>query len=97
MILQELTENTRRQFDISCDTQGALVFDVEPQSPAAEKGIHPGDIIIEVNQEETTNLQQAITFLKKVEKEHKKRVLLLINRNGEPRYISIPIFKDNKD
>lgn len=97
MILQELTEDTRKQFDISCDIQGILVFDVEPQSPASKKGIRPGDIITEINQEEPTTLQHAIDLLKKVEKEHKKRILLLISRHGEPHYISVPVFTKKKD
>lgn len=97
MILQELTEETRKQFGISCDIHGVLVFDVAPQSPAVEKGIRPGDIIREINQEETTNLQHSIDLLKKVEKEHKKRILLLINRNEKPRYISVPTFTNKKD
>jgi serine protease Do len=97
MILQELTEDTRKQFGISCDIQGILVFDVEPKSSAAEKGIRPGDIIMEINQEEPTDLQHTIDLLEKVKKEHKKRILLLINRDGEPRYISVPTFINKKN
>lgn len=97
MILQDLTGDTRKQFGISCDIQGILVIDVEPKSSAAKKGIRLGDIILEINQEQTTNLRQAIALLKKLEKQEKKRILLLINRYGEPLYISVPIFTNKND
>lgn len=94
MVLQDLTGDTRRQFDISCDVQGVLIADVIPKSFAAEKGICLGDIIMEVSQEEVTTLEQALSLFKKAKNDKKKRILLLINRGGEPRYISLPILTD---
>jgi serine protease Do len=91
MTLQPLNAEVRQRFDISTDVKGVLVVDVSPKSNAAEKGIRPGDIIMEVSQEEVTTPQQILEQFKNAEKENRKSALLLINRNSEPRYISIKI------
>lgn len=91
MTLQPLTEETRSRFDIPKDTQGVLVVDIKSKSSAAEKGIRPGDIIVEISQEEVKTPQHVVDNLKKAEKANRKSALLLINRDGESRYVSIKL------
>jgi serine protease Do len=91
MTLQPLNEEIRQRFDITTDAQGILVVDVAPKSSAAEKGIRPGDIIMEISQVEVKTPQQILEQLKKATKENRKSALLLINRDGESRYVSIKI------
>ena len=91
MTLQPLSDAIRQRFDISKDTQGVLVVDVTERSSAAEKGIRPGDIIMEISQEEVKTPQQVVERLKTAEKENRKSALLLINRDGESRYVSIKL------
>lgn len=91
MTLQPLTDDIRLRFDIPRDTQGVLIVDVRPKSFAAEKGIRSGDIIMEISQEEVKTPQNVVDNLKKAEKENRKSVLLLINRDGESRYVSIKL------
>lgn len=91
MTLQPLTGEVRQRFDITTDVEGVLVVDVDPKSSAAEKGIRPGDIIMEISQVEVQTPQKFLEQLKTVEKEHRKSALLLISRNGESRYVSIKI------
>jgi serine protease Do len=94
MTLQPLTEDLRQRFDIDKDTHGVLVVDVSPKSSAAEKGIRPGDIIMEISQEEVKSPQSVVDHFKRAEKENRKSSLLLINRDGESRYVSIKIAPD---
>lgn len=96
MTLQPLTDEIRQRFDVSIDAQGVLVVDVAPKSSAAEKGIRPGDIIMEISQEEVKIPQHVVDQLKSAEKENRKSALILINRDGEPRYVSIKIIPDNE-
>lgn len=91
MTLQPLTEEIRQRFDIISDVKGVLVVDVSPKSSAAEKGIRSGDIIMEISQEEVHTPQHMLEKFKGAEKENRKSALLLINRNGESRYVSIKI------
>lgn len=96
MTLQALTEDIRQRFDIGKETQGVLVVDVNPKSSAAEKGVRPGDIIVEISQEEVKTPQQVVDHLKTAEKGNRKSVLILINRDGESRYVSIKIVPDGE-
>ena len=96
LTLQALTEDVRQRFDIPSEAQGVLVVDVAPRSSSAEKGIRPGDIIMEISQEEVKMPQHVVDHLKKSEKESRKSALLLINRDGESRYVSIKISPDEE-
>lgn len=94
MTLQPLTEEIRQRFDVAPGTQGVLVVDVASKSAAAEKDIRPGDIIMEMSQEEVKTPQQVVDHFKNAEKENRKSVLLLISRDGEARYVSLKIGLD---
>lgn len=94
--LQSLTEDVRQRFDIDQDIEGVLVVAVAAKTSAAEKGIRPGDIIMEISQDEVKTPQHVADYLKKAEKDHRKSVLLLISRDGEARYISIKIAPEEK-
>lgn len=95
MTLQPLTEDILQRFDIATDVQGVLVVDIAPKSSAAEKAIRPGDIIMEISQVEVKTPQHVLEQFKKAEKENNKSVLLLINHNGEARYVTIKIGQED--
>ena len=94
MTLQPLSDSIRQRFSISNDIKGVLIVDVNPKSSAGEKGLRPGDIIVEISQEEVKTPQEVVDLLKKAEKENRKSALLLINRDGESRYVSIKLISD---
>lgn len=96
MTLQPLTEEIRQRFDITTDVQGVLVVDVAAKSSAAEKGIRPGDIIMEISQVEVKTPQHVLEQFKHAGKENRKSALLLISRDGESRYVSVKIGPDDE-
>ena len=49
---------------------------------------------MEISQEDVTSPQDLVSKFKQAEKEKRKSALLLINRSGETRYISIKLLPD---
>ena len=65
--LQDLTPQTMRRLDVPADTAGAVVAEVEADSPAAAGGLQPGDIIFSVNPAEVASAGEAAAALDAVE------------------------------
>jgi serine protease Do len=68
-----------------------LVTQVTPQSPADEKGIEPGDVIVSVNQQPVKEPRQLIEAVRKAGTAGDKQVLLLILRDGQQRFEAVPL------
>jgi len=92
--LAPITQELRQKFEIDQNTtQGVVVTDVDQNGPAAEKGVRPGDIIVEVGQEEVKTPADIKTKVDKARQAGRKSVLLLVDRQGEMRFIALRIDK----
>ena len=72
--------------------KGVIVASVEPNSPAAEKGLQPGDVLEEVNQQAVSapgEVSKAIDALKKAGK--KSALMLVANGSGDVRFVALAI------
>jgi serine protease Do len=58
--VDDLNPQVRQQFNVPNHVKGALVSDVEPDSPAAEAGLRPGDVILEINRKPVKNAEDAV-------------------------------------
>jgi serine protease Do len=68
-----------------------IITAVEPDSPAAQKNVKAGDVIIEVTQEEVRQPQDVVTRLQAVKRSGRGRVLLLLSdAKGELRFVAVP-------
>ncbi len=64
--LQDLTPELARRLRAPAGTEGAVVTQVEPRSPAARAGMAPGDLITEVNNTPVSNSSEASREFQKV-------------------------------
>jgi serine protease Do len=87
LTLRGLTDEDKSQLGIAGDVNGALVVDVEPDSPAADKGLEPGDVITQVNQKPVTSAAAAVAALKKAKSD--QRALLLVRRGDSQRFVAL--------
>ncbi len=79
-VQQELNNNPRRPFDVAA-SQGALVVEVVPNSPAARAGLKAGDVIQEIDGNEIANsegLQKQVRA-----KRVGDRLAISLDRGGE--------------
>ncbi len=80
----------RAKFKLASGVQGVVVLDVNPASPAADKSIQPGDVIVEVQNQPVKSPDEAEARLAADAKAGRKVELLLINRGGDMRYVGVP-------
>ena len=58
-----LTEDLRERYSIGRSVEGVVITEVKPNSPAAQKDVKPGDVIVEVTQEKVKQPQDVIAAL----------------------------------
>jgi serine protease Do len=91
MALSAVTPELRERFDLGENVEGVVVTDVDANGSASEKGIRPGDIIVEVGQEEVKTPADIAAKVKKAQDAKRKSVLLLVERQGEMRFVALRI------
>ncbi|MBL8583119.1 MAG: DegQ family serine endoprotease [Rhizobiaceae bacterium] len=90
MTVGELNEETRKKFGISEDVSGVVITDVAKDSPAAERGITAGEVIVEIAQESVASpkeVQDRVNELK--EQGRKNALLMLASKTGELRFLTV--------
>ena len=86
-----LTAELRERFNIGKSVEGVIITEVQPNSPAAQKDVKPGEVIVEVTQEKVKQPQDVKTRLLAVKKSGRKSVLLLLSdAKGELRFVAVP-------
>jgi serine protease Do len=91
--LAPLDKNTREQLGLASSVTGAVVAKVKPDSPAEQKGIQSGDLIIRIDSTKVENPSDAAEAVRKATKAGKKAVLVQINRDGNTALIAVPLAK----
>ncbi|MGE0241834.1 MAG: PDZ domain-containing protein, partial [Parvibaculaceae bacterium] len=97
MKLSIITDVERQRFKIDEGLEGAIVTEVDPNGPAAEKRIEPGDVITEAGQKTVKNPGDVTARVKDAEVAQKKSVLLFVAKGGkqsEMRFIAIRLKKE---
>ncbi|ROQ93441.1 DegQ family serine endoprotease [Desulfosoma caldarium] len=83
--VQNMTKPLAERFGWDSSERGVIVTEVEPDSPAAEARIQPGDLIKEVNRKKIQNVRDYNQAMKGAEK--KKSLLLLVKRGQRSFYV----------
>ena len=90
--LSALTPDLRRKYGLDEKIKGVLVEAIDPQSPAAKKGIKEGDVIVEAAQEAVTDPGDVAASIDKVKKAGRKAVLFRVeDGKGDLRFVAVPI------
>jgi len=79
----------------NADGEGLLVQEVDPASPAAERGIAVGDAILEVNNQAVKSVEEFETAIQGVKDAGRSTALVKAQRDGNTRFIGLPIDSAN--
>lgn len=91
MTLSGLTYDLRERFNLDESAQGVVVTEVDPEGSAAKRGIHPGDVILEVGLEGVSTPGEVVSKVKEASNSSRKSVLLLLERAGDQRFVAVDI------
>ena len=80
-----ITPELASQLGLSSRAKGLVVQEVQPESPAAEAGLQPGDVIEEVNRQPVSRVDQLRAA---VGNASDRPMLLLVNRDGADLYLT---------
>lgn len=93
MKVAPITQDLKDKFQLQDNQKGVVITDVDPNTPAADRGLRPGDVIAEVQQTEVTtpaDIQKQVDAARKADR---KNVLMLIQREGGVQYVPLALSK----
>jgi serine protease Do len=91
LTLSGITPELKDKYSLGDDAKGVVVIDVAKDSSAADKGFHPGDVIMEAAQEEVTTPQDLAARIDEAKKAGRKSILLLVQRQGDLRFVALRV------
>jgi serine protease Do len=87
--LAPVNGDTRAKYHIGKDVQGVVVIAVDPNGPAAEKAIRPGDVIVEVQNQPVHSPEDVSKRIDADAKAGKKVEVMLLNRGGTLAFVAV--------
>ncbi len=89
--LAPLTADARDKFQLAQDLKGVLITDVASGTPAADRGLKAGDVIVEVQQEEVATPADVQDRVEKARKASRKSVLMLVQGADGQRWVPLSL------
>ena len=92
MEFSSISPNLAKQYNLKDGVKGVVVTNVDPNSPAAEKRVQAGDVIVEINQQAVGQPSDVAARMKQAKDQGRKSALFLIaNAQGESRFVALPV------
>ncbi|MFN0116524.1 MAG: Do family serine endopeptidase [Paracoccaceae bacterium] len=91
MKLLALTPERVTEMGLPVGTVGLVVTGIDEASDAYGKGLRAGDVITEAGQEKLARVEDLEARVKEAKEAGRKSLLLLIRREGEPRFVAVSV------
>ncbi|MGP1397063.1 MAG: DegQ family serine endoprotease [Inquilinaceae bacterium] len=89
--LAPINTEVRNQYNLAADVEGVVITDVLAGSSAEEKGLRPGEVIVEVGQEKVSSPSDVARKIEEASEAGRRSVLLLVEREGDLRFVALSI------
>ena len=89
--LTKLTSDLRKQFSMPETAKGVVITEVSQNSAAAAQALRPGDLVTAVGHDPVTALDELQQKIAAAKKNGHKNVLLRVEREGNSRFIALPL------
>jgi serine protease Do len=84
-----ITPELRERFSLRPESRGVVITEVSPGSPAAERELRPGDVIVEVQQERVGTPEEVQERLERLRRQNRATALLLIESAQGQRWVPL--------
>lgn len=92
VVVQALTPDLRKQFQVAERVEGVVITEVMPESPAAIAGLKKGDIIVSINNNAVKSTEQARDAMQSVAESGNTSALLLVaDGKGEQLFVVVAL------
>jgi len=92
MTLAVLDEEQRKSFGIAESVEGVVITAVEPNSPAAQKGLKAGEVVVEVAQDFVENPEDVVKRINMLKSEGRRNAHVMIaDPAGNLRFVALPL------
>jgi serine protease Do len=92
MTIASLGDEQRKSFGIADSVEGVVITKVDAGSVAAEKGLKPGDVIVEVAQDFVENPGEVSEKLEALKAEGRRNAHVMIaDKTGNLRFVALPL------
>ena len=89
--LAPITPDSRDKYQLGQDQKGVVITEVVPGTAAADKGLKPGDVIVEVQQEEVNSPADVQDRVDRVRKSDRKSVLMLVQSGDSLHWVPLSL------
>ena len=90
--LANISDDLRKRYKIKDTVNGVVITGVDASSPASDKRLSAGDVIVEIAQEAVANADDFQAKIDKLKKDGRKSALLLVaGADGELRFVALPL------
>jgi serine protease Do len=92
LVLAPLTDELRTKYGLNTNVRGVVVLEVDPASPAAERNVKVGDVIVEAAQEQVSTIEDVVQGIERMRTSGRNAVLLrLEDAKGDLRFVAVPV------
>ena len=90
--LANMSDDLRKRYKIKDSVKGVVITGIDANSPAADKRLSAGDVIVEIAQEAVANADDLQSKIDKLKKDGRKSALMLVaGAGGELRFVALSL------